>query len=363
MKATICRIEQKCRPNDYTLVSPRDFQYSEVEIVDALIILNNPAISLYSVDLIQKKAIFVETQPGVDISRAPFYYQDQYRHARRLFLTRFETLYELADIAGKSIEKIVVLYSVGRCGSTWLSKIFAQAAGVLSLSEPDVFSQIVLLRDPCVDNQRELLKLLSSCLRLVCKPSLQENVSTYVLKLRSFCIEICDLIHQVFPQVMNIFLYRDIEPVVCSSIEAFSFMRDLLPSIKDRIDIFSRIIPLLKHYEQDIDYVDPYAIDLFVLAWLSVMYRYKQLCDKSISFYALRYEDLVIDPRYHIHALFDHCGLHIAEAEVPWEILTQDAQAGTGLSRRIDKERSIALPELSLVKSRIDYLLSLSPSR
>jgi hypothetical protein len=144
MEATVCRIQQKGRSNDYALVNSSDFQYSEMGIVDATVILNNPAISLYSVDPTQQKAIFVETDPEVDISLPPFYYQSQYRYARRLLVTSFETLYELADATEENIDKLVVIYAVGRCGSTWLSKIFAQASGVLSLSEPDVFSQIVL---------------------------------------------------------------------------------------------------------------------------------------------------------------------------------------------------------------------------
>ncbi|WP_416670003.1 sulfotransferase domain-containing protein [Egbenema bharatensis] len=357
MEATVCRIQQKVRSNDYALVSPNDFQYSEIGIVDATVILNNPAISLYSVDPTQRKAIFVETDPEIDISLPPFYYQSQYCYARRLFLTSFETLYELADVAEKNIDQLVVIYSVGRCGSTWLSKIFAQASGASSLSEPDVFSQIVLLREPGGSNECELLKLLQSCLRLVCKPSPQKNVSTYVLKLRSFCIEVCDLINRAFPQTQNIFLYRDLEAVVNSSIQVFDFVKDLLPIIKTRIDTFSRMMPLLKHYGQEIDYADPYAIDLFIVAWLSVMYRYEQLRNDSIPFHTLRYEDLNISPQHHISDLFNHYGLVASELGANWEVLTQDAQAGTSLSRRKENP-CVALPDPSVVRERMTYFLN-----
>ena len=57
-----------------------------------------------------------------------------------------------------------MIYSVGRCGSTLLSKVFNQVDTVLSLSEPDVFSQIVGMRNPDRSNDEEVIGLLKACI-------------------------------------------------------------------------------------------------------------------------------------------------------------------------------------------------------
>lgn len=132
------------------------------------------------------------------------------------------------------IEKMIMIYSVGRCGSTLLSKVFNQIETVLSLSEPDVFSQIVGLRNPDGSNDTEIAQLLKICIYLLSKPALKGKQSCCVLKLRSFCIELGDLIYQAFPDSKVIFLYRNAEAVVQSSISAFVYMSTMLPTIAQK---------------------------------------------------------------------------------------------------------------------------------
>lgn len=49
--------------------------------------------------------------------------------------------------AGWRDTPVVFLHSTGRCGSTLLCRLLGDAAATVSVSEPDFYSQLVLLRD------------------------------------------------------------------------------------------------------------------------------------------------------------------------------------------------------------------------
>ena len=172
MAAKVLHIKRKLNIPTESLVNVRNFRYQEGEDVDAGIIIRNPSLSLYCLDDSKKRAIFVETPPDIDLSEAPFYYQAQFQHALRLIAVPYEDLHRLAREAGDPFEKLVLIYSVGRCGSTLLSRVFNQVHEVVSLSEPDVFTQIVGLRNPDGSRDRDIEELLLSCTRILGNPFL-----------------------------------------------------------------------------------------------------------------------------------------------------------------------------------------------
>ena len=361
MIAKVLYIQSKQRPHPLSIVKRQDFDCIEGENINPKIIIESPNISLYCLDPQNQQAIFVETPLEIELSNAAFFYQAQYEYAQRLIAVPLEDLPQLITAIEEPIEKLIMIYSVGRCGSTLLSKVFNQIETVLSLSEPDVFSQIVGLRNPDGSNDAEIAQLLKICIYLLSKPTLKGKQSCFVLKLRSFCIELGDLIYQAFPDSQVIFLYRNAEDVVRSSIRAFVYLSAMLPTIAQNIDLYSRFIPLLKEYANDIDFTDSSAIDIYTTAWLSVIQRYRFLQQRGIPTCTIRYENLVADPQKIVSAIFEYCGLSLAEVSHSCQVFAKDSQSDSNLSKENLSKHEIQIPDILEIRQKMDKLLQKHP--
>ena len=92
-------------------------------------------ISPYCFDFTDQKLLCVSAP---DIVGATFFYQAQRERARSVIKVPFEALPEAP-------ESPILIFSIGRCGSTLLHKAF-EAAGVRSVSEPDYFPQAAVYK-------------------------------------------------------------------------------------------------------------------------------------------------------------------------------------------------------------------------
>ncbi|MEW5804059.1 MAG: sulfotransferase domain-containing protein [bacterium] len=374
MAAKVLHIKRKLNIAAESLVNVHNFRYQEGESVDSGIIVNNPNLSLYCLDDSKGRAIFVEVPPDIDLSEAPFYYQAQFQHALRLIAVPYEDFHQLAKEAGDPFGTLVLIYSVGRCGSTLLSKVFNRLPEVISLSEPDVFTQIVTLRNPDGSRDRDLAELLLSCTRFLVNPASGIRIPCLVVKFRSFVIEIGDLIYSMFPQARIIFLYRNAEDVVESLIRAFGplgvwgwMLRAGKTSVMARFllrvfvarrkKMLSRLIPLIRNYPSRI-YTDFGSMGLLLIMWLSVMHRYLLFYRQGIPMVSLRYEDLIANPQEMVKSLFEYCGLPICDVSQACRAFEQDAQLGTRLARKPPGQRYLDMKDLlkmyHLLKSHPD---------
>ncbi|MEJ2737285.1 MAG: hypothetical protein P8189_27630, partial [Anaerolineae bacterium] len=159
------------RPQDapFRAADLRNFHLGETGQVPAGKILENPHISLHSLDFDNRQAVFVETPADVNLSHAPFYFVAQYEKAKRLWTIPFVTMVQLAQSVPVDDKRLVLIYSVGRCGSTLASQIFAQLSGVINFSEPHALMQLVIARNTKAVDEDELFALLEATIRLLCK--------------------------------------------------------------------------------------------------------------------------------------------------------------------------------------------------
>ena len=190
----------------------------------------------------------------------------------------------------------MLIYSVGRTGSTLLSKAFGALGTVCSLSEPDIYTQAVWLRRSAGGaRDDEMRALLASSTRLLLAPVANRQASVGVLKFRSLCIEIGDLLGQAFPQARNLFLYRDLAAWLPSAAAMFGiFEEDAAQWLPGLIAAFANGIPLLAARLQEPG-EPPTAWSLWPSCgwpWCSATWP----CSASGAWFALRYEDLVDQP-------------------------------------------------------------------
>lgn len=359
----ILDITGKTRSPANTVVSLTDFEYTPGDAIAAASLLDNHRVTLYCLDLVNQQAIFTEGPADLDLTGAPFYYLAQYQQAQRLIAM---PLAEFGQLAWQLPlpKHLMFLYSVGRCGSTLLSQVFHQVDTCLSLSEPDVFSQLVAARNPNGSRDPDILALIQSSLRWLCRPALKPEATHCLIKLRSFGIELADLIHRVVPQSQTFFLYRHGADYVKSALRAFGFLNALLPSLWDNLAFYQRFVPLLPLYASQLDNSDHLAVDVYTIAWLSVMDRYLFCHRQGIFTAAIRYEDLIADTPSMMERLWELCDITSADVQQTCQVFAQDSQRGTNLARSVVQQSGQSpqdTPPEAILLQRVQQILDQHP--
>ena len=310
-------------------------------------ILENPHITLYSLDFENRRAVFVETPADVNLSQAPFHFVTQYEKAKRVLTIPIETMLQLAQSVTVDDDRLVFIYSVGRCGSTLASQIFAQIPGVINISEPSVLSQLVTARNTKAANEDDLVALLEAAICLLCKTAAE---TAWVVKGQSFVIELGDWLHEIYPQTKNLFLYRHAETWLRSGLRAYSNVvegtdEERRARENQRREVLGSLVPSIAQYDAE----QPLShSEMLALMWLSAMERYIQYCRMGIEMLAIRYASWRSAPRETAEAMLDYCQCRPTDMTAIYETLNRDSQAGTGLSREALEQRKRVVTEREL---------------
>jgi hypothetical protein len=353
MQAQVFQVVSRDKPTPFDIVSPSDFSLSEGENSSAQKILHDPTISLYCLDPEKKQAIFVKIPPDANLNEAPFYYVTQYEQAVQVIKVPYDTLYQLADQVNFNQQRLILIYSIGRSGTTVTSAAFDQVENVISFSEPDVFTQLVVMRDFSGANDALIGKLTSACLLLTCKQAAQPQQFFWAIKFRSFVIELADLICQHFPEAKCLFLYRNAEPWLDSFLRAFGGY--LSPEqIQVTWDMGKQVIRMVNAYPIS----DPGEITAGLsmgLMWLDHMEHCFAMIETGRPILPVRYEDLKANPLAVTEKLFEYCGLKLKNKRALAEVFATDSQAGTPVARDqvSEKERDFKTDTLSIFREVI----------
>jgi hypothetical protein len=309
--------------------------------------LENPRVTLYWLDWENRQAVFVETPADVDLSQAPFYATTQYGEATRIWTISFETMKRLANSVSIDDNLLIHIYSVGRCGSTLASQVFASIPGVINLSEPYVLSQLVIARNTNAVDEDELLALLEATICLLCKTAAD---TAWVVKGQSFVIELGDWWHRIYPRTRNLFLYRHAETWLQSGLRAFSSGPELPEEEhrareRERRARLGSLVPLIAQFDAN----QPLShAGLLSLMWLRAMERYVQYCELGIEMLAIRYASWLSAPRRTVEAMLAYCRCKPADMTPVYEALSRDSQAGTRLSRDALEQRARVITDLEM---------------
>ena len=359
MSARVLRIVAKHRRAIGYLANLEDFTYTPAETVDEALVLK-PNLSLYCLDPPSRQGIFVQLPQDVRLDAVPFVYQAQYDHAERLVALSYEGLLRLADDLPR-VERLVMVYMTGRCGSTLLSHAFNHAPSAFSLSEPDAASQFVHSQTMDAD----LRALLRATVRLLFKGTASTPARTCVLKLRSEGIRAAELFQSEFPGARCLFLYRDVHQFVSSFRRLFE-----RHGLAQQAPVAQYLDGLGRLFHTDFSclagYLEPGTEQLstaeqLTLWWIAAMELYLARCDGSFPMLAVRYKDLVAHPREVLSAIFEHCGLPLSEVHDALQAFARDSQAGTALGWDDPAKRKQT--PLDLVDSRaIDAIVARHPA-
>ncbi len=347
LSATTFEIVGKQRERPFQLTDIKDFRLREMGQLPAGEILENSHITLYSLDFENSQAIFVETPSDVNLSLAPFYFMAQYKNAMRVLTVSFETIIELARSVTVNDDRLIFIHSVGRAGSTLASQIFAQVQGAINISEPDALTLLVKARYSEPSNKDSLIALLKATICLLCKTRAE---TAWVIKGRSYVIELGDWLHEIYSQTKNLFLYRHAETWLQSCLRACD--DGVARTNKERRarenqirEFMAPLTPIVARYDpkQHLSYAG-----IFALVWLSTMERYVQYCSMGIEMLAIRYANWRSVPQKTAESMLDYCQCRPADMTAIYQTLTKDSQAGTVLSQGVIKERHKGLNKIEL---------------
>jgi hypothetical protein len=336
MDAALYTIQDRARNSSASFAKPEHFTLDEGQLVAPTLLVDEPGWTPYCLDDANRRVLFVNTPPEVDLSQAAFVYSAQFEHAQRALSVPYAALTHVTA-AVEAPDTMIFIYSIGRCGSTLMSQLFNRVDGVYSLSEPDIYTDLSYLRKIDQNRDEEVTELLKACTLML---SRRENGSTpaaAALKFRSQGIELADLLHRAFPNAHSLFMYRQAESwaqSVFRFLQRLDYPNELSPS--DAISLWHGLTG------EDVAYVEPYVddradliafSDLLAPAWTSYLDRYMRQYERGVPFYTLRYEELNERREESLKSIFDTCGLPAFAVGQAMQGFETDSQAGTAIAR------------------------------
>ncbi|MFM7336543.1 MAG: hypothetical protein ACKO1H_19405 [Tabrizicola sp.] len=340
-----------------------DFDLGSAVPTPASIVIDQPGWTLYGLDHARDLAVFTDLPPGTDLADSPFAYATQHRLARRVLTMPLADVEAVADLA-PPVPRVILIFSIGRCGSTLLSHALNTVPGVWCLSEPDAFSTLILQhyhsprRSGFADDQ--VIRLIRACTRLQFRPPPDRQATVFAMKFRSQALFQADLIHRALPKADCVFLYRD---ALGWSNSVYSMMRqynfpDTLTG-PDRALAWS-IFTAAADPAPLTDVIDLAAPEVpmelaLAPAWSCNMAEYTRHLSAGVPFLALRYNEFNRDREASIARLLRHCGLPESHAAAALRAFERDSQSGTHLSREETTHRLSAdrLDRLAALMTRL----------
>ena len=327
-------------------------------------LLSHPDLSLYCLDLVRKEAVFVSTPSGLDLEKAPFYYQAQFENAEQALTVSFDTFLNLSTEI-PPVDTLVLIHNIGRCGSTLLSKAFSQLESCVSYSEPDCFTQIAFWRT--LDDPRDELwkSLLPACMRFTFRDTVSRRPVTAIIKFRSGCLNLLDLFLDGFPDAKHVFLYRDCSSWVASLVGLMARHRPLPDLSREkalnncRYNNGRALDQSSFPFDQLGENVS--AVERLTLSWLVYIELVTNIHQSHVAaLLPVTYEELTADCEACLRRIFDHCDL--PQDNLPSSLIafSQDSQAGTTYAR-VDGNSGNKRQLTEYDRSQMQSILSLHP--
>lgn len=347
----VLEIAERLKPFWVIPADPGNFALRPAGAAPAQLLLEDPTVTIYCFDPENRRVLFVQTPAGWDLLEEPFFYKAQYDHAERLYALPYDLFHQLASRIPET-GHLVHIHSTGRAGSTLLSKAFGEVQSATSVSESDIYSQAARMRFSGAPDE-EIVSLLRSGTAFLFKPSFTRGSALNVVKHRSTCIEAADLIARA-REAHHVFLYRDLEGYVRSSVRAFGF-GNAPPEVRRRtVRGMGGSVPLLRQEGErraDLD-----STEIAALMWLSTMHAFTRLSAGGLPMLPVRYEDLVGRPREIMSGLVAYLGLPASSVDAALRAFERDSQEGSPLARAAvgDRDDRITPEQWALVRDLVE---------
>lgn len=335
--AILYTILDRQRYSDVSYTTPDHFTLDAGTPADPERLTNEVGWTPYCLDDPNRRVLFVDMPPDTDLSKKAFAYDAQFRLATRVLAVPYEALERAAALV-KPPENMIFVFSTGRCGSTLLNHVLNTVEGVFCLSEPDIYSNLSLLRGQQPGRDAELTMILKSCTLLWSQTATWAGATTFGSKFRSQAVAIMDLFAEAFPDARNIFMYRE---AVAWAGSFYRYLRrfgydEVYASRDDLIEGWSGLATrdtTVMDAMIPVDQAEVTLAEFFAPFWVYHLELYRKSIDRGMSLYPLRYEELVSQPEATLRSLFEHCRLDVPSLDAVMTVFAEDSQKGTALER------------------------------
>jgi len=341
------KIIDRKREHPITIVDPSDFETCTDRRISVEDIVNDPHFSLYCIDPGTKSVLFVECDDIEFVESAPFLYQAQYQRAVSLASMPIGLFHEIGDTIPLPKEGTIWVHSVGRCGSTLLSKVLQSVPQTRSLSEPDDLTQLARLKETNNMPEAEVKKYLRSSIRWRSKAGSKAHHKWLAIKPRSEVMALAEQIRESVEGAKHFFLYRDAVSWMQSNFKNFPEERNTYdPELNQKMEEnWARMLPLLREARQPGNPMNP--IQVRTWGWITCMEAYLDLQKSGVPICAATYAGLIEKPEWVLKKFFEFYGIHGVDWKAIEEVLAVDSQAGTMFDREERKKLTRELtPEL-----------------
>ena len=338
MKGHLSKIIGRNKKVEIEPATAADFALSDTAEVSASIVLEQPGWSPYCLDPHEQSLTFVRLPPDIDLSRAPFYFVEQYHRAEELLSVPIADVHQLARELPDP--KLIFIFSIGRCGTTLANHAVNGAAGAWSISEPEVTFPRALRQMTVVPHAA----LVSDLCRLLYATRFDRAASTLCLKFRSQTLFAGEDFFAARPDAKYVFMYRDALSWSDSFLQFFIDVGAPIPLPRPVRNFAWGLISgdaPLKVLGRSIDLNARMTAPEGVIAaaWVRYLETYLALLDRGVPFLALRYNELVSDRQGELARLFRHCGLSEADVAQAMRAFDEDSQKGTVVGQKGDKAK------------------------
>lgn len=359
MPGQLCEIISREKELEVMAGQLSHFVFGSATPVDSKIVATDRNWTIYCLDPETRQALFLEMPEGTDLGASPFSYMTQFDLAQRAMLVPFDELTHLGDLAPFP-PNLVMVYSIGRCGSTLVSKIFAGVENVWSISEPDPVTNLAMNRDKYEAD--EIGYLIRASIRLSYRPLPGQEIDTFVVKHRSQLLFFLDPMFEALPEAKNIFLYRDADGWT-RSVNQFSQRLRMDAATRTDEDL-RRIWNILSCNASETELtrilnVDDFPAgfeDVLAACWIINMERILAATNGNADT-AFSYTQLNLEREPSVARLLAACDLgagHLANAMTAY---AEDSQKGTSATRDVP-----IVPLSDAQRARIGELIGKHPA-
>ncbi len=332
--ATLYQITDRVRTHQFGPATLADFVTDAGTSVAAQTVLD-PCWSLYNLDLVHDLALFVRLDPATDLAAAAFVPQAQYQAATLVLTLALDDFIALSGSLQRPAN-LILLFSIGRCGTTLANHILNTAPDTLALSEPRTFVTLALTRQR-LDPARATA-LIGATTLFTLRPLQGAMAPNVAIKFHSQVLYQAALYHRAFPQARLIFMYRDAKGWANSFsgfLQNMGFAARMDPqALRHHWLMLSADAPLADLATSvDVDAaLTPHA-QLLAAGWAQAMAQFRALATAGLPFFTLHYDDLRRDRATFIRALLAYC--HLSDQNLAQALATfdRDSQEGTGIGR------------------------------
>ena len=311
-----------------------------------------PNMSIYC--MTKSEVFFVEVKADTNIYGGPDssakFHTEQFQKAINLISMPLASFHKIASDLGAPKMPIIWISSTGRCGASLLSHVFAQLPGMMVLNEPDVLTSLAFLRKTNKINKGEYEQLLPSSIRLLCKPD--ERAGMICIKARGCCTRQIQLVFKNFPQVIQIFIYRNSLKTVSSGLGLFA-VEPIAIAIRHIIDnkILSTVMPcfrntLYRYFCMISDREPPMtslkslsSTGIFTTSWAANVSLCVEAVEQRVPILPVLYEDMLKNPRRTCALLFDFLDIRKEYISAAMEGFKVDTNKGNMSSLVISDSR------------------------